>query len=109
MAELNYCQLWLTCKDKAEADKIANTLLVKHLIACARQVPVSSNFWWQGKIDSGKEVLLIMESRLDLFEKVEVKVAKLHSYDTFVLSATPIDTLSKKAGRWLADEFTNEE
>jgi periplasmic divalent cation tolerance protein len=100
-----YCQLWLTCKDKAEADKIANTLLVKQLIACARQVPVKSDYRWQGKIDSSKEVLLMMEGRLDLFKKVEAEVSKLHSYDTFVLSATPIDKLSKKAEGWLAHEL----
>jgi periplasmic divalent cation tolerance protein len=104
-----YCQLWLTCKDKAEADKIANTLLVKQLIACARQVPVKSDYRWQGKIDSSKEVLLMMEGRLDLFDEVEAAVSKLHSYDTFVLTATPVTKISKKAERWLADEFSNGE
>jgi periplasmic divalent cation tolerance protein len=104
-----YCQLWLTCKDKAEADKIANTLLVKKLIACARQVPVKSDYRWQGKIDSSKEVLLMMEGRLDLFDEVEAAVSKLHSYDTFVLTATPVTKISKKAERWLADEFSNGE
>ena len=101
----NVCLVWLTCKDKAEADKIANTLLVKQLIACARQIPVKSDYRWQGKIETSEEVLLMMESQLDLFEKVEAEVAKLHSYDTFVLSAIPIKKITQHSERWLKDEL----
>jgi periplasmic divalent cation tolerance protein len=103
MAE--YCQLWLTCKDQAEADKIANTLLVKQLVVCARQLPVKSDYRWRSKIESGQEILLMMESRLDLFKKVETEVAKLHSYDTFVLSAVPVNKISKGAEGWSENEL----
>lgn len=102
-----FCQLWLTCTDKKEATKIANTLLVKQLVACTHILPVSSSFRWQGKIKSDQEVLLIMDSRQDLFDEVEGEVAKLHSYDTFVLEAVPVKIVSKKAERWLKGELSN--
>lgn len=95
------CQFWLTCKDEKEADKIANTLLVKHLIGCAKQIPVKADYWWKGKIEHSDEVLLIMESEPDNFEKIETEVAKLHSYDTFVLEGVAINKISSKAERWL--------
>jgi periplasmic divalent cation tolerance protein len=98
-----YCQLWLTCKDKAEADKIAETLLEKRLVACAKQIATNSQFHWQGKLESEPEVLLLMESREDLFEKVEKEISKLHSYDTFVLTASTISKISKKTQKWLGD------
>src|SRR5581483_5150271 len=72
-----YCQLWLTCKDKAEADKITNTLLVKHLVACVRQMPISSSYWWEGKIEQSEETMLLMESKLENFAKVEAEIAKI--------------------------------
>src|SRR3989344_6347575 len=97
----DFCQLWLTCKDKEEASKIANTLLVKHLVACVHKIPISSEFCWKGKIKSNDEILLVMESREDLFDEVEREVAKLHSYDTFVLEAVPISKISQKAEDWL--------
>jgi periplasmic divalent cation tolerance protein len=100
----DYIQLWLTCADKKEADKLADTLLVKHLVACVKQLPVGSKFRWQGKIEETKEVMLVMESRLDLFDEIEKEVAKNHSYDTFVLEATPAVKLSKKAENWLKKE-----
>jgi periplasmic divalent cation tolerance protein len=102
------CLFYLSCKDSAEADKIANTLLAKQLIACAKQIPVKSSFRWQGKIEKSDEVLLIMESKEDLFDSVEAEVAKLHSYDTFVLEAVPINKTSEKAGSWLKSEFKDD-
>ncbi|OGL30463.1 hypothetical protein A3F37_01150 [Candidatus Saccharibacteria bacterium RIFCSPHIGHO2_12_FULL_41_12] len=100
-----YCQLWLTCTDQKEADKIAKALLEKRLIACAKQVAITSDFIWEGKIERNNEILLIMESREDLFDEIEAEVAKLHSYDSFVLTATPITKVSKKAQKWLDKEL----
>ena len=102
-----FCQLWLTVGSKEEANKIANALLVKHLVACVRQIPVSSGFRWSNKIEHTEEILMQMESREDLFLEVEKEIAKLHSYDTFVLEATPISSISKSAQKWLKDELKN--
>jgi len=104
MLSSKFCQLWLTCADEKEADKIGNTLLVKHLVACVKQVPITSDFRWQGKIENAKEVLLVMDSRIDLFEEIEKEIAALHSYDTFVLQAVPIARVSRQAEKWLANE-----
>ena len=105
MAKHDFCQLWLTVGSKEEADRIANTLLVKHLVACVRQIPLSSSYRWKGKIEHSDEILLQMESRGDLFEEVEAEVNKLHAYDTFVLEATPVTKISKSAAKWLKSEL----
>jgi periplasmic divalent cation tolerance protein len=105
--ENNFCQLWLSCKDEKEAAAITDVLLAKHLVACAKQIPVGSTFRWQGKIEHDNEVLLLMESRLDLFDQIESEVAKLHSYDTFVLEAMPVAWVSKSAHKWLRQELKN--
>jgi periplasmic divalent cation tolerance protein len=102
-----FCQVWLTVGSKHEADKIAKVLLDKHLVACVRQIPVSSDFRWQGKKEHSEEVLLQMESATELFDKVEKEVAKLHRFDTFVLEATPVERISKKAEEWLQSELND--
>ncbi len=102
----SFCQLWLTCNDKKEAGNIINVLLAKNLIACAKQIPITSNFSWQGKIEyDQEEVLVPMESRLDFFDQVEGEVAKLHDSEAFVLEATPMNRISKKARAWLDSEL----
>jgi periplasmic divalent cation tolerance protein len=103
----NFCQLWLTCADKKEANRIGKGLLDNRLITCAKQIPLTADYWWQGKIEHTKEILLLMESKLDLFDEIEAEVAKLHNYDTFVLEATPISKISKKAKNWLKSELKN--
>jgi uncharacterized protein involved in tolerance to divalent cations len=100
-----YSQLYLTCANKAEADKISDALLVKHLIVCAKQVPVNSKFHGHGKIESRDEILLIMDSREDLFKQAETEVAKLHSYETFVLQQASLEKVSEKADHWLRQEL----
>lgn len=101
-----FIELLLTCEDRAEADKIAQVLLEKRLIACAKFLPVDSCYWWEGKITDDKEILLLMESVASNFDRVEAEVAKLHSYDTFVLQALPITHVSTKATTWLHKSLT---
>lgn len=96
----HFCQVWLTCRDEEEASKIANALLVKCFVACSKQFSVTSDFAWQGRIDRSKEVLLVMDSRIDLLEEIEIEVAKIRSYATFVLQTTPIDGVSREAQNW---------
>jgi len=106
---VSYCQLQLTCSGKKEADLVANTLLVKHLVACVRKIPVSSAYRWQGKIEASNEVLLMMEAKLESFKEIEAEIAKLHSYKAFVLIAMPIDALNTRALKWLESELTKNE
>lgn len=100
-----YVELLLTCEDQAEADKIATALLESHLIACAKTLPIDARYWWQGEITTGHEVMLVMESAVDLFDEAEAKVAELHSYDTFVLQALPFHRVSDKATTWLEENL----
>ncbi|MBW3568739.1 divalent-cation tolerance protein CutA [Candidatus Parcubacteria bacterium] len=97
----NLCQLLLTCADSTEADKISKVLLGKKLVACVREFATKSQFIWKNEVENEDEVMLVMESREDLFDEIEKEVARVHSYDTPVLTATPVTKISKKAEKWL--------
>lgn len=88
-----------------EADKITRTLLEKRLIFCAKRFPVSSSYFWKGKRNSSKEVLLIMDSLRDNFEKVRKEVAKIHSYKTFVLLSSPVIQTTVEVENWIKQEL----
>ena len=97
-----YIVILVTAKDKKEAGKIAKGLLEAKLIACANIVEgVQSLFWWQGKIDSSKEVYLILKTKKILFKKVAVKVKSLHSYQTPEIIALPIVGGSEDYLHWM--------
>ena len=93
----------VTAKDKKEAQKIARGLLEEKLIACANIIDgLQSLFWWQGKIDSSKEALLIIKTKKSLFKKVEARVKSLHSYQTPEIIALPIASGSKDYMDWIS-------
>ena len=103
---MKICILYLTCASLDEADKISRSLLENKLIYCTKRFPVSSSFLWKGKIDKSDEVMLIMDSIEENFQKVEREVAKLHSYETFVLLSTPVTQTTEGVKEWIKEELT---
>lgn len=102
---MNLCIYYLTCKNEEEAERIIDSLLAKKLIVCAKQEKVKTKNLWQGKIENGEEIRLIMESCEENFEKIENEIAKIHSYETFVLYSIPIDKINSKAKEWMEKEI----
>lgn len=94
----------VTASSKEEANKIAQGLLEEKLAACVNILEgLESRFWWQGKIDSAKEALLIIKTRKALFNKLAKKVKSLHSYTVPEIIAFPIISGSKAYLDWIND------
>ena len=87
----SYMVVLVTTRNRGEAEKIARHLLEKKLIACANITgPISSVFRWAEKVERAEEHILLMKSRLDLFEKLSETVKALHSYEVPEIIALPI-------------------
>jgi periplasmic divalent cation tolerance protein len=100
-----FLQLFVTCQSKKEAHVIAASLLRKRMVACANILPgISSEFWWKGRIDKAKEVLLILKSVNSNFKKIEKEVKRLHSYEVPEIVAIPIIAGSKEYLGWIKKE-----
>lgn len=97
-------ELVLNCGSWQEAQAITDVLLSKRLVVCVESMEIKSNYHWNGNIDQAKEIKLIMLTKASQFDRIEAEVAKLHSYDTFVLQAIPVTQISKKAKVWLNKE-----
>ncbi len=99
---MSYVFVVITTPDKEEAVKIVRSLLKERLIACANILgPVSSLFWWQGKIEEENEFLVFMKSRKSLFERISKRVTELHSYDVPEIILLPIIEGSPPYLEWL--------
>ncbi len=98
-----YIIVFVTTANKAEAEKISQALLTKSLIACANIInPVTSFFFWSGKIDRTEECLVVMKSRRDLFLELVELLKGLHSYEVPEVLALPIVEGSKAYLDWMA-------
>lgn len=109
MMKTDFVELVLTCGSWQEAQRIADALLEKHLVACVEMLGIKSKYHWQGKIEQADEIKLVMETIADNFDKVEAEVKKLHSYDTFVLQQIPLTHINKDAAKWLEAETKEEQ
>ena len=100
----DFVELVLTCGSWQEAQKIADVLLEKKLVACVEMMEIKSRYRWHGEVVGGDEIKLIMETVVSNFEDIEAEVKKLHSYDTFVLQQIPVHRVSAKATKWWENE-----
>jgi len=100
------CLLFLSCKNIEEANKISLKLLEEKLIVCAKKVSISSSYLWKNKIEFDQEVLLIMDSIEENFEKINQEIKKLHSYKTYTLFMTDINKANKETAAWFKKEIS---
>jgi len=81
----------VTASSEGEARKIAEQLLTRKKAACVNIVPrIHSSFWWQGKLDSAQESLLIIKTKASLLHEIIDLVKEIHSYEVPEIIALPI-------------------
>jgi periplasmic divalent cation tolerance protein len=99
--------IFVTTGTEAEAHKIAELLLTKRKAACVNIVPkVDSSFWWQGKLDSARESLLIIKTRASLLYEVIELVRSVHSYEVPEIIALPIIGGNEDYLNWIDAEVS---
>src|SRR5882724_11077540 len=93
----------VTAPDLKTARALAKAALQARLIACANLIPkVESHYWWQEKIESGAEVLLIFKTQKSKLATLERLILAKHPYNTPEFLVLPLNAGSKKYLDWLA-------
>jgi periplasmic divalent cation tolerance protein len=94
-----------TVPDKPAAQKIAEELLTARLAACVNLTgPIDSLYWWEGRIQRDSEVLMIIKTREELFDRLEEAVRRLHPYDVPEVVGLPIVRGSAPYLGWITEE-----
>ncbi|MGD0259969.1 MAG: divalent-cation tolerance protein CutA [Verrucomicrobiota bacterium] len=97
-----YAVVLVTAPDVKTARKLARTALEARLIACANLIPkIESHYWWQGKIESGAEVLLVMKTTTARLAALEKVIMARHPYDTPEFLVLPISRGNKPYLDWV--------
>ncbi|MGO8837706.1 MAG: divalent-cation tolerance protein CutA [Limisphaerales bacterium] len=93
----------VTAPDRKTARALARAALQAKLIACANLIPkIESHYWWQGKIESGAEVLLILKTQKSKLAALEKLVLARHPYDTPEFLVLPLSAGNQKYLDWLS-------
>ena len=97
--------LFITTDSPEEAHKIAEVLIKQRKAACVNIVPgVSSLFWWQDKIESASENLLIVKTKASLLNEIIRLVIENHSYEVPEVVALPIVGGNQDYLEWIDKE-----
>ena len=105
MKDFTYVVVLITTEADEEAQLISRVLLEQRKAACVSIVPgVSSLFWWQGKIDSSQESLLVVKTKASLLDEVVELVKEIHSYDNPEIIALPVLGGSQDYLEWISKE-----
>ncbi len=97
--------IFITTANAEEAQRISKALLEQKKAACVNIVSgVNSLFWWQGKLDSAQENLLIVKTKASLLNELTRLVKEIHSYDTPEIIALPIVGGNQDYIEWVAKE-----
>ncbi|HIE17738.1 MAG TPA: divalent-cation tolerance protein CutA [Dehalococcoidia bacterium] len=95
----------VTTSTKDEARKIADLVLSQRKAACINVMTgVDSTFWWQGKLDSAQESVLIIKTKASLLAEIIDLVRVMHSYTVPEIIALPIVGGNEDYLRWIDEE-----
>ncbi len=97
----------ITAVDTRErADAIGKKLLEKRLAACVQtEGPVSSSYWWKGKMETADEWRCIIKTTAEKYDEVERSIRSMHPYEEPEIIGLSIATGSATCLDWIEDSI----
>ncbi len=103
-ATQSHVAVLVTTPDIETARALAQAALEARLVACANLIPnLESHYWWQGKLESSSEVLMIFKSRRSKLRALETLILSKHPYDTPEFVVLPIAGGSDRYLAWITN------
>lgn len=97
--------VYVTAPSHEEAVRLARIAVGERLAACANvQGPITSVYWWDGKLNEDGEVALVLKTRAELVEALTARLREAHPYDCPCVVALPIDGGNPAFLAWIAAE-----
>lgn len=95
----------VTAPDLKTGRKLVKHALDAKLVACGNIVPgIESHYWWQGKLERSREVLIIFKATARSTPLLEKLVLDLHPYDTPEVVFVPVTLITQKYMQWWRQE-----
>lgn len=91
-----------TYPDAELAQQAARTLVDRRLAACVNLLPeMTSVYRWEGNIESGQELQLMIKTRCSLFSEVRDFILEYHPYDLPEILCIPVLAGSEDYLNWI--------
>ncbi len=93
----------VTAPELITARVLAKAALKARLAACANLIPkIESHYWWQGKMESSAEVLILFKTTKAKLKALETLIVEKHPYDTPEFVVLPITAGNQRYLDWVS-------
>ncbi len=94
-----------TVEQKEDAERLAELLLEKRLVACAQiSTPITSMYRWRGEVTTATEVVLSLKTFRRHYSAVEQILLQEHPYEIPEIIAQDEFLASESYSKWLEGE-----
>jgi periplasmic divalent cation tolerance protein len=98
-----YAVVLVTAPSVKVARALARTVLNARLAACVNLIPsVESHYWWQNRLERGREILLLIKTTKARLSVLEKTVLAQHPYDTPEFVVLDISRGARRYLDWIA-------
>jgi periplasmic divalent cation tolerance protein len=103
---IRFAVVLVTAPDLKTARALAKAALKEKLAACANIIPkLESHYWWQGKLESNVESLVIFKTSSSSLARLEKTILAHHPYDTPEFIAIPVSRGNQRYLKWITESI----
>ena len=96
---------YITTRDVDDARRIGKILVAERLAACVNILPgMESHYWWNGRIESAREAVLIAKTRAGARDALLERVRDLHPDETPCVVFLPVAGGNPDYLAWITGE-----
>jgi periplasmic divalent cation tolerance protein len=97
--------VYTTYPSVVEAEKAGRAIVERRLAACVNILPgMISHYWWEGTLERGEEVVMIIKTRASLADGVRTAVKEMHSYTTPAILVIALESVDPNYLSWIMAE-----
>ncbi|KAK3150698.1 hypothetical protein QOZ80_3AG0236530 [Eleusine coracana subsp. coracana] len=94
--------VYVTVPNREAGKKLSQGIISEKLAACVNIVPgIESVYWWEGKVQTDAEELLIIKTRESLLNALTEHIKANHEYDVPEVISLPITGGNTKYLEWI--------
>ncbi len=98
----------VTAPDVDCARRLARLALEARVVACANlNLHVESHYWWQEKIQSSPEILILFKTTAEHILALESLIVLHHPYETPEFVVLPIDSGNSRYLQWIKSNLAS--
>lgn len=106
----DFIEVHTTIDSREGAHKLAEAIVSKRLAACVQvSGPITSTYWWQGKLEQTEEWVCTAKTRKALYAKLEQAIREAHPYDVPEILAVDVIVGNQSYLDWIVLETSTEE